>query len=121
MLVLAKLLCLAIGLAEGQEVYIGTGVNGSNETRNNETVIVLGGLFPVHRNNNSRCGEILDLGVQRLEAMVLATEMINNDPSILPGVTLAFEIRDTCVRPNRALEQSLNYVTERDLKIGNKN
>ena len=119
MLVVVKLLYLATWLAEGQEVYIGTGINGSVETRNNENVIMLGGLFPIHRNNNSKCGEILDLGVQRLEAMVLATEIINNNPSFLPGVTLAFEIRDTCVRPNRALEQSLNCVTERNLKIGN--
>ena len=123
MLVVVQLLCLTTWLTEGQEdtaaVYIGTGVNGSMETRNNEIVIMLGGLFPVHRNSDSRCGEILDLGVQRLEAMVLATEKINKDSSFLPGVTLAYEIRDTCVRPNRALEQSLNYVTERTLTIGN--
>ena len=123
MLVVVQLLCLTTWLTEAQEdtaaVYVGTGVNGSAETRNNEKVIVLGGLFPVHRNNNSRCGDILDLGIQRLEAMVLATETINNNSTFLPGVTLAFEIRDTCVRPNRALEQSLTYVTERDLKIGN--
>ena len=123
MLVVVQLLCLTTWLTEGQEdtaaVYIGTGVKGSMETWNNENVIVLGGLFPVHKNSDGRCGEILDLGVQRLEAMVLATEKINNDSNILPGVTLAYEIRDTCVRPNRALEQSLNYVTERILTIGN--
>ena len=117
-----KLLCLATWLiVEGQEAtaeYIGTGVNGSMETRNNQNVLVLGGLFPVHKNEDNKCGAILDLGVQRLEAMVLATENINNDSNLLPGVTLAYEIRDTCVRPNTALEESLNYVSDRSLKIG---
>ena len=104
-------------LAESQEtlVFNGTGVNGRVDITGNNDVIVLGGLFPVHKNVDNRCGGILDLGVQRLEAMVLATEKINNDQNFLPGVDLAFEIRDTCVRANEALEQSLKYVTERSL------
>ena len=37
-----------------------------------EADIYLGGLFPVHSNEDNRCGKILDLGVQRMEAMIFA-------------------------------------------------
>ena len=98
-------------------VFIGTGVNGHVESENKSDILVLGGLFPVHTMENGECGAIYDLGVQTLEAMVLATQMINDDASLLPGVTLAFEIRDTCTLENTALEQSLNYIIERKLEI----
>ena len=72
--VVVKLLCTA-WLVEAQPeeamVYVGTGVNGSVENRDNSDVLVLGGLFPVHRRDDSMCGDILDLGVQRLEAICL--------------------------------------------------
>ena len=116
---LAHLLYLS-WLCGGQEVsvYIGTGVNGSMEIENDNDILVLGGLFPVHINEDDDCGAIYDLGVQTLEAMALATQMINDDASLLPGVTLAFEIRDTCTLENTALEQSLNYIIERNVRIG---
>ena len=112
----AKLLYLA-WFAKGQEakVFIGTGMYGRNESGDSNDIVVLGGLFPVHHNG---CGNVFDLGVQTLEAMVLATQNINDNPSILPGVTLAFEIRDTCALANKALEQSLKYVSARSLRIG---
>lgn len=114
-----ELLCLVeLSLCQ---VYIGTGVNGSINVEAGNDVLVLGGLFPVHRNEDNQCGRILDLGVQRLEAMVLATQNINNDPTFLPGVTLAYEIRDTCTQANYALEQSLDYVSSRNLRIGFQN
>ncbi len=78
-------------------------------------VILLGGLFPVHKNQNGTCGEILDLGFQRQEAMVFATRTINASPDILPDITLAFEIRDTCVLVNKALEESLPFVISHNI------
>ena len=75
--------------------------------------VFLAGLFPVHANPGSsvRCGRILDLGVQRLEAMVHAVQLVNNDSRLLPGIQLGFSIKDTCINSNYALEQSLSYVT----------
>ena len=112
---------LLVSLVQSQEaaVYIGTGVNDSSlENSTTNDLLLLGGLFPIHADENDGCGGILDFGFQRLEAMVLATSNINKDPSILPGVTLGFEIRDTCTRTNEALEQGLKYVSARDLRIG---
>ena len=118
--VLLMNLLVLVELAASQ-VYVGTGTSGSVVVKDGNDVLALGGLFPVHRNEDNRCGSILDLGVQRLEAMVLATQNINDDPSFLPGVTLAFEIRDTCTQANYALEQSLDYVSARSLTIGSEN
>lgn len=100
-------------------VYIGTGLQDKavEEALGEGDVLVLGGLFPVHKNEDNQCGDVLDLGIQRLEAMVFATGKINLDPAILPGVTLVFEIRDTCINSNYALEQSLDYVSTRGLGV----
>ena len=73
--------------------------------------IYLGGLFPVHARQDSQCGKIQDLGIQRLEAMIFAVSIINNDTRLLPELTLGFDIRDTCTLENYALEEALNYVT----------
>lgn len=89
-------------LAESNTEYVNSGGD-----------VYLAGLFPVHANpgSSARCGKILDLGVQRLEAMVHAVQQINNDSSLLPGIQLGFSIKDTCINSNYALEQSLSYVT----------
>ena len=72
--------------------------------------IVLGGLFPIHQNTEGHCGRILDLGIQRAEAMVLAVDLVNKHPTLLPGVKLGFELRDTCAASAKALEESLHYL-----------
>ena len=111
-----ELLCLAC-IAQGQRqpslVYIGTGVNGSMERKVGSDVVVLGGLFNVHRFGANSCAGIFDSAIQNLEAMVLAIHNINSNSSFLPGVTLQFEIRDTCSNINVALEQGLNFVCTR--------
>ena len=120
MAVLATILVLILELAQlsdGQEskVYVGTGVNGSTEVKRGNATVVLGGLFAGHLgNDNNECGRIIDPSIQRIEAMAFATQKINDDPNFLPGVTLAFEIRETCTQTNRALEASLHYVDGRN-------
>ena len=76
--------------------------------------IILGGLFPVHANSNESCGRILDFGLQRLEAMVLAVNMVNDDQTLLPGLQLGYDIRDTCTQPSIALQSSLDFVVGLD-------
>ena len=98
-------------------VYRGTGVDykgsDNSNTFNNQTVI-LGGLFAIRKNENNECARVLTRVFQIPEAMALAIDRINNDTNILPGVTLAYEIRDTCILPNYALEQSLSLITSRE-------
>ena len=73
--------------------------------------VFIGGLFPIHAADNGVCGTILDLGIQRQEAMVYAVNKINNDPALLRGVTLAFEIMDTCTSISKVLEDALKFIT----------
>lgn len=75
--------------------------------------LVIGGLFPVHEKGEGTldCGKINEhRGIQRLEAMLLALDEINQDSRILPGVRLGAHILDTCSKDTYALEQSLEFV-----------
>ncbi|XP_077979013.1 metabotropic glutamate receptor 3-like [Glandiceps talaboti] len=75
--------------------------------------ILIGGLFPVHDYDDSTaaCGQVLEISALRMiEAMVFAVEKINADVSILPNVTLGFEIFDTCLDPMTTLASSLELV-----------
>ncbi|XP_043356496.1 metabotropic glutamate receptor 4 isoform X3 [Dermochelys coriacea] len=75
--------------------------------------ITLGGLFPVHGRGTEgkACGELKkEKGIHRLEAMLFALDRINNDPDLLPNITLGARILDTCSRDTHALEQSLTFV-----------
>ena len=102
-------------VCQDDSVYRGTGVDNHADGRNadilNNQTIILGGLFPVHKNENNACGRVRTHIVQLIEAMVLTVDTINNDTNFLPGVTLAYEIQDTCVRSNYALEQTLGFIT----------
>lgn len=75
--------------------------------------LVIGGLFPVHEKGEGTqdCGKINEQrGIQRLEAMLLALDEINQDNRILPGIKLGAHILDTCSKDTYALEQSLEFV-----------
>lgn len=74
--------------------------------------IILGGLFPVHEKGEfSACGPtVYNRGVQRLEAMLYAVDRVNNDPTLLPNITIGVHILDTCSRDTYALNQSLQFV-----------
>uniref|UniRef100_A0A8C9TQ53 Metabotropic glutamate receptor 2 n=1 Tax=Scleropages formosus TaxID=113540 RepID=A0A8C9TQ53_SCLFO len=75
--------------------------------------LVIGGLFPVHEKGEGMedCGKINEeRGIQRLEAMLLALDEINQDERTLPGLKLGAHILDTCSKDTYALEQSLDFV-----------
>ena len=104
----------------------------------NNCDIYLGGLFPVHAPkymrqtpenvtqinfastnleryfmSNINCGEIKkERGIQRLEAMLFAIDLINNSTSLLPYIKLGAKIYDTCDRDTIAVEKSLNFVND---------
>ena len=76
---------------------------------------VLGGLFAVHASASGsaggRCGtSLVRSGPERIEAFLYALDLINNDPNLLPNITLGYDIRDTCVSENVALDESADLI-----------
>ena len=52
---------------------------------------IIGGLFPVYDCTGSGQGDL-----ELLEAMLFAIDRINDDMSLLPNLTIGYDIRDTC-------------------------
>ena len=81
--------------------------------------IILGGLFPIHRppHDTSRytrsCGEIWEqYGIHRTEMLLLTLDEINNNPDILPNITLGWDIRDSCWYSPIAMEQGIDFIKD---------
>ena len=71
--------------------------------------ITLGGLFPIHSpDSDGKCTRINGVhGIQRLEAMLYAIKLINDDDNILPGITLGMNAFDTCENETTALDRTV--------------
>lgn len=67
--------------------------------------VVIGGLFPVHVRGGFR-SKYMSLA----EAMIFAIEQINNDTTLLPNVTLGYDISDTNLTNRHAMNSTLDYV-----------
>ncbi len=95
-------------------------INGAKDRSNKD--FVLGGLFPIHaaEEGGGNCGAIrLERGLERMEAMLFAIDMVNNDEMLLPGITLGYDIRDTCSSENIGLDETVDLViTNSGLDIG---
>lgn len=77
---------------------------------------VLGGLFPIHTHSTdpsqgSPCGEVRqERGLERMEAMLFAIDVINADPKLLPGIELGYDIRDTCNSETVGLDEAIDLI-----------
>ena len=60
--------------------------------------------------NITRCLTQLIDGVQAVEAFLFTLEEINNDPTLLPGITLGGVALDSCNSPRIGLRQSLAFI-----------
>uniref|UniRef100_A0A4W6F627 Metabotropic glutamate receptor 5 n=1 Tax=Lates calcarifer TaxID=8187 RepID=A0A4W6F627_LATCA len=81
--------------------------------------IIIGALFSVHHQppadkvHERKCGAVREqYGIQRVEAMMHTLDRINDDPHILPNITLGCEIRDSCWHSAVALEQSIEFIRD---------
>ena len=73
---------------------------------------VLGGLFPIHSDQGGgQCGAVREeRGLERMEAMLYAIDRINNNASLLNGLSLGYDIRDTCNSENIGLDESIDLI-----------
>ena len=65
---------------------------------------VIGGLFPVY---DCRYTALEDL--EMIEAMLFAIDQINNDMSLLPNLTIGYDVRDSCNSEIIALNEALDF------------
>ena len=73
--------------------------------------VTLGVILPLHvKNADDKCGEFYAFGLGYIEAITFAIERINNDPNLLPNVTLGFDIRDYCDTPVLAMRMANDFV-----------
>ena len=82
------------------------------QSRSNKS-FVLGGLFSVRINSNSRespCGELWQTTGLEMEAMLYALDLINSDSTLLPGVEIGYDIRDTCQSETVGLDEAVDLI-----------
>ena len=89
----------------------GTRISGIQNREDKD--IILGGLLRAHSHDpasgGGKCGEIfIDTSIENMEAMFFAIDLINSDPHLLPNITLGYDIRDTCISENIALDESVD-------------
>ena len=100
---------------EAQKVNVGVGRKRHVAAVDGD--IILGALFPVHRQPPMKtaytrnCGEIWEqYGMHRIEIFLRTLDRINDDERILQNVTLGCDIRDSCWYAPVALEQSIDFI-----------
>lgn len=75
--------------------------------------VMLGGLFGLHfAGNGQHCGDLFTMGLGHAESMIFAIESVNQNPNILPNVTIGYDIRDYC--ESIALAMHITYDLVRD-------
>ena len=96
-------------------------------------VFTIGGLFPIHQQHinsfsgKTQCTATSSLlkpqfhrsAVEQAEALILATDMINSNPEILPNVTLQYAMWDTCgILHSQCAEDQARALVENNDVIG---
>ncbi|XP_048507154.1 metabotropic glutamate receptor 1-like [Athalia rosae] len=93
-------------------------VRGGDPSARLKGDLVIGALFSVHHTPRGGqgalvCGPVRETyGIQRVETALITLDKINNDSTILPGVTLGLEARDSCWSAPVALQQSIELVRD---------
>ncbi|XP_073402832.1 vomeronasal type-2 receptor 26-like [Dendrobates tinctorius] len=93
--------------------------------------ILLGAIIPFHKSYvpptitfteppaQDTCTWFLFETFQQFQALRFAVEEINNNPEVLPNITLGFVAYDSCSALNKELEGTLGMITGQDQAIPN--
>uniref|UniRef100_W5LLM5 G-protein coupled receptors family 3 profile domain-containing protein n=1 Tax=Astyanax mexicanus TaxID=7994 RepID=W5LLM5_ASTMX len=87
--------------------------------------VILGGLFPVHweapapdltftQRKEGLCKSVKMLSYRWLQTMIFTVREINQDPNLLPNLTLGYLAVDTCLIEGSTLNAALSLVTGQD-------
>ena len=77
--------------------------------------VIVGGLFNIHYSDtDDQCTEISTTGLGYAEATIFAIEKINKNSSILPNVTIGYDLRDYCWSKARAMKIAYDFMCDGD-------
>ncbi|KAI2653715.1 Extracellular calcium-sensing receptor [Labeo rohita] len=94
-----------------------------SESLYKEGDVIIGGLFPVHVEaplpdraftqiqHGARCQGVNLRSYRWLKTMIFTVEEINQDPALLPNVTLGYLVADSCLAEGTTLSAALALVT----------
>ena len=68
-----------------------------------------------YKDPQDRCGGFFPVGLGHTEAMIFVIEQINDDASVLPNITLGYDIRDYCETIAIAVKETYEFVRDTDL------
>ena len=76
-----------------------------------DTDFYLGGLIGIHNDvNGVQCSEtFVERGVDEAEAFLFAIDSINANAKILPNITLGYDVRDSYVAENVAIDEATEW------------
>ena len=88
-------------------------IQGARSRENKD--FVFGGLYPIHSpdpdSGGGRCGSRLPVReLERMEATLFAIDLINNDTELLKGLSIGYDIRDTCASENVGLDEAVDLI-----------
>ena len=77
--------------------------------------VIVGGLLNIHYSGtNDQCTELSTTGLGYAEATIFAIEKINKNSSILPNVTIGYDLRDYCFSNARAMKIAYDFMCDGD-------
>ena len=75
--------------------------------------VIVGGLLNIHYSGtNDQCTELSTTGLGYAEATIFAIEKINKNSTILPNVTIGYDLRDYCWSNARAMKIAYDFMCD---------
>ncbi|EDO25513.1 predicted protein, partial [Nematostella vectensis] len=72
--------------------------------------VILGCLISVREKESyDKCGKFFEAGISRAESVIYVIDKINEDPALLPGIKLGYDIRDYCDSPALAMQHAYDF------------
>ena len=82
---------------------------------NKDGDVIVGGLLNIHYSGtDDQCTELLTKGLGYAEATIFAIEKINKNSTILPNVTIGYDLRDYCWSKARAMKIAYDFMCDGD-------
>ena len=77
--------------------------------------VIVGGLLNIHYSGtDDHCTEFSAIGLGYVEATIFAIEKINKNSTILPNVTIGYDLRDYCWSNARAMKITYDFMCDGD-------